>query len=91
LLIAVRLQLGLSVAAALAGFFAVFHGMVHISELPPGLSAAAYAAGFLLSTAELLLIGYVAGTRLGARPGFARLAGLPIALAGCLFVARALL
>ena len=91
LLIAVQLQLGAGMAAALVGFFAVFHGAVHISELPPGLPAIGYAAGFLLSTAELLLIGIVAGVKLRAQPGFTRLAGLPVALAGCLLVARALL
>ena len=91
LLIAVQLQLGAGAPAALVGFFAVFHGLLHISELPSGLPAVAYAAGFLLSTAELLLIGFVAGLKLRTRPGFARLAGLPMALAGCLLVARALL
>ena len=91
LLIAVQLQLGAGMAAALVGFFAVFHGAVHISELPSGLPAIGYAVGFLLSTAELLLIGIVAGVKLKTRPGFTRLAGLPVALAGCLLVARALL
>ena len=89
--IAMQLRLGPGAAAALVACFALFHGLAHISELPPGLAAVGYAAGFLLSTAELLLIGFLAGIKLRARPGFARLAGLPVALAGCLLVARALL
>jgi urease accessory protein len=91
LLIAVQLRVGLSAAAALVAFFAVFHGAAHIAESPQGLSAIAYAAGFLLSTAGLLLIGLVAGVKLAARPMMARLAGLPMALAGCMLIARALL
>ena len=91
LLITMQLRLGPGAAAALVACFALFHGVVHVSELPPGLAAIGFAAGFLLSTAELLLIGFVAGIKLSARPGFARLAGLPVALAGCVLVARALL
>jgi urease accessory protein len=91
LLIASQLRPAPGAAAALVAFFAVFHGLAHAAEIPPGWSALGYAAGFSLSTAGLLLIGSVAGIRLAARPLPARLAGLPIALAGCVFVARALL
>ena len=91
LLIALQLRLGLGTAATLVGFFAVFHGISHIAELPSGFSAIAYAAGFLLGTAELLVIGFVAGTVLRTRPGFAPVAGISVALAGCMLIARALL
>lgn len=37
--------------------FGLFHGFVHAQELPTGMSAGAYAAGFLLSTLLLLGLG----------------------------------
>lgn len=91
LLLALQLRLGLSVAAALVGVFALFHGSAHVAELPSGLPAVPYATGLLLGTAGLLLIGLVAGLRLSARPRFAPLAGISVALAGCMLVVRALL
>lgn len=90
LLIASQLGPPPGVAVALVAFFGVFHGLAHAAELPPDLSALGYAAGFSLSTAGLLLIGFVAGARMAARPPIARLAGLPVAFAGCVLVARAI-
>jgi urease accessory protein len=50
---------------ALVGFFAIFHGQAHATEMPLGASAGAYAAGFVLATALL----HVAGIALGATIG----------------------
>ena len=40
----------LGVAAALVGFFAIFHGHAHGTELPPGQSAMLYSVGFVVAT-----------------------------------------
>jgi urease accessory protein len=47
----------LGVAAALLGFFAVFHGHAHGTELPPGQSALLYSAGFVMATGCLHALG----------------------------------
>ena len=91
LLITSQLRLESGVAATLVALFAVFHGLAHAAELPAGLPVLGYVAGFSLSTAALLLIGFVAGARLTVQPRFAPFAGLPVSLAGCILVARALL
>ena len=70
--------------AALAAAFAVFHGMAHVAELPAGAGPAGYAAGFIAATALL----HAAGVALGLAPR-ARLAGVPIALAGAWLLAGA--
>jgi urease accessory protein len=79
------------VAAALVGFFAVFHGHAHGRELPAGQSALLYSIGFVVATGCL----HAAGIGLGLvhRWGWGRLAlriaGAGVALAGCIFVWRA--
>jgi len=83
LLIAGRRTMGTGAGAALAGFFAVFHGIAHGAELSPGDSAAAFIAGFMLTTCALHAVGLAAGfamKRSGAWP--ARLAGAGIAAYG---------
>lgn len=57
LLIAFAITLPTAVSAALVAFFAIFHGYAHATELPAGSSILAYAAGFMLATALLHLIG----------------------------------
>ena len=51
-------------AVALAGIFAVFHGVAHGAEIPEAASGFAYAGGFLLATALLHACGI--GLGLGA-------------------------
>jgi urease accessory protein len=65
--------------------FAVFHGMAHAQEQPLAVSIAAYAAGFMASTAMLHGIGLLLSLR--SKVG-ARLTGLPIAAAGFWMLAR---
>ena len=60
-----RLPMTTGAAVALAGVFAVFHGLVHGAELPAGALPATYAGGFLLATALLHLAGLGLGLGLG--------------------------
>jgi urease accessory protein len=52
----------LPVAAALVGFFAIFHGHAHGTELPPGQSALLYSMGFVIATGSLHALGIGVGT-----------------------------
>jgi urease accessory protein len=58
-LLAVRLPLG--VQASIAAAFAVWHGIAHGAELPAATAPMAFAAGFLVATALLLVMGLVLG------------------------------
>src|SRR3546814_2182465 len=58
-LVAVNARVVVGAGMAVAAAFALFHGHAHGSELPAGLSAAGYAAGFVLATAML----HAAGVR----------------------------
>jgi urease accessory protein len=90
--------LGLVVAAALApspataavivGGFAILHGHAHGSELPQATSALGYAAGFILATALLHLIGIGLGRLMRWPVGqlAVRTSGGAIALAGLAFL-----
>lgn len=51
----------LGVAAALVGFFAVFHGFAHGAELPQAANAMTYALGFVIATGLLHLGGIAVG------------------------------
>ncbi|HEY9211914.1 MAG TPA: HupE/UreJ family protein [Ancylobacter sp.] len=50
---------------AMVGFFAVFHGFAHGAEMPAGASGATYAAGFMLATALLHMVGIGVGIAIG--------------------------
>ena len=85
LALGLRLQLG--VAMAMCGFFAIFHGIAHGSELPAQTSAIGFAAGFLSATLALHLAGIGLGVALSRLPAIgrvwiARLGGAAIAAAG---------
>jgi urease accessory protein len=71
-------------ALALVAIFGFAHGHAHGMELPAHASAAAYAGGFLLSTAILHLLGIGLGQLRAVPRGAAllRTAGLAIGLAG---------
>jgi urease accessory protein len=81
----------LAAAAALVGIFAVFHGHAHGTELPPGQSALLYSMGFVMATGALHGVGIAVGLVHGWPWGRAVLrgAGVAIALAGLLFLWRA--
>ena len=82
----------LGAAAALVGFFAVFHGHAHGTELPAGASGLAYSIGFVMTTGLLHALGI--GIGLIHRWGWGRVAlraaGAGVALAGGLFLWRAI-
>jgi urease accessory protein len=68
--IALGHQIPTSLAMALAGFIAIFHGHVHGTEMPVDVAGFAYGAGFVAATALL----HTAGLALGI--GADRLAGV---------------
>ena len=78
-------------AALLVGFFAVFHGHAHGTELPPGQSALLYSMGFVIATGCL----HAAGIGIGIvhhRPWgrkLLRAAGTLIAAGGVFFMWKA--
>lgn len=82
----------LAVAVLLVGFFAVFHGHAHGTELPPGQSGLLYSMGFVIATGCLHGMGIGIGLvhRWPAGRLALRGAGAFIAVMGLLFLARAL-
>jgi urease accessory protein len=50
------------IAAMLVGFFAIFHGHAHGTELPAGQSGLLYSMGFVIATGVLHGIGILMGT-----------------------------
>jgi urease accessory protein len=75
-------------AAIIVGAFAIFHGHAHGTELPAAADAVAYAAGFVIGTGLLHLIGITFGlaTRWEAGKVAVRAAGGAIAVAGLAFL-----
>jgi len=78
-------------AAALVGFFAVFHGHAHGTELPAGQSGLLYSMGFVTATGALHGLGIAIGEmhRWGWGRRALRLAGLGVAAAGAYFLWKA--
>jgi urease accessory protein len=91
LTVALALRAPLWFAAALVGFFAIFHGYAHGAELPPGSNAVAFSVGFVVATGLLHLAGIAFGLltrwRLGAIA--VRALGGVIAIAGAVFLLNA--
>jgi urease accessory protein len=81
-----RPRLGL--AALLVGFFAIFHGYAHGSELPAGENGLLYSLGFVMATGCLHAVGISIGLvhRWNWGRHTLRLAGAAIALAGVIFL-----
>jgi urease accessory protein len=86
LAVAFRWSLPVAAAMALVGFFAVFHGHAHGSEMPASASGLAYGLGFMLATALLHAAGIALGLGFGRMGERSRLAfqagGGAMALAG---------
>lgn len=82
----------LIIAALLVGFFAIFHGHAHGTELPPGQSGLLYSMGFVIATGCLHGIGIAIGLvhRWPAGRLALRGAGAFIAVMGVTFLWRAL-
>ncbi len=88
LLVATRAQFPGAVAAALAGGFAVFHGMAHGVEFS-GASPVAALVGMVAGTAVLHGLGLAAGLALRAHSvWWPRLAGAALALWGGVMLAQ---
>ncbi len=82
----------LAVAAILVGFFAIFHGHAHGTELPPGQSALLYSMGFVIATGCLHATGIGIGTihRWPWGQTLLRFAGAVVAVGGVFFMWKAL-
>ncbi len=78
-------------ATALVGFFAIFHGHAHGTELPPGQSGLLYSIGFVIATGCLHGVGI--GISLVHRWAWGRIAlrvaGAAVSVAGFAFLWRA--
>ena len=81
----------IGVAAALVGFFAIFHGRAHGTELPPGQSVLLYSMGFVIATGCLHALGIGVGTvhRWAWGHKLLRVAGALVAGGGVFFLSRA--
>ncbi len=92
LAVALERRPGLALAAALVGFFAVFHGHAHGAELPEGQSGLLYSIGFVVSTGTLHALGIALGLIHRWESGrlALRVAGVGIGVAGVGFVWSAL-
>ncbi len=82
----------LGIAAVLVGFFAIFHGHAHGTELPAGANGLLYSIGFVIATGLLHATGIAIGLvhRWPAGRTALRWAGAAVALAGLAFLWRAL-
>jgi len=87
LLVISRVSLPRWASVALVGFFAVFHGIAHGSELPVDGSAVAFFGGFMLTTLILHMIGLATGFKLkNHNVWLTRAAGAGIAAYGFLLL-----
>lgn len=79
-------------AAVLVGAFAIFHGYAHGTELPEAANPLAFSIGFVIATGLLHLCGILLSllNRWRAGRGVVRAGGAVIALAGAVFLLRAL-
>lgn len=94
--VALQVAVSTGIAATVTGFFALFHGHAHGTEMPVDGSAFEYAAGFLVATALLHAVGIAIGimiARAGTQPsliatrsagGIAAVAGVGILMNGML-------
>lgn len=82
----------LGIAAALVGFFAIFHGHAHGAELPPGQNAMLYSIGFVMATGCLHAVGIAIGAvhRWPWGQKFLRVAGALVSMGGLYFFWRAI-
>jgi urease accessory protein len=81
----------LALAAILVGFFAIFHGHAHGTELPPGESGLLYSLGFVIATGSLHALGIGIGSvhRWNWGQRFVRVAGAGVAIGGIFFMWKA--
>jgi urease accessory protein len=91
LMVLLEMRINLIITIIIVGFFAIFHGHAHGTELPPGQSGLLYSMGFVIGTGCLhgigILIGLIHYYRVG-KP-LLRGAGAFIMIMGCLFLWQA--
>jgi len=86
LLVALALPVSAARGGALVGFFALFHGHAHGSEIGDA-SFLAYGAGFAAATIVLHVAGIAAGMAFGRGTTLVRIAGGATALGGLMLIA----
>jgi urease accessory protein len=88
LMVACAAKPPLWIAAVLVGFFAIFHGHAHGTELPQSANAMTYAIGFVIATGLLHLSGIAFGLLVNWPWGrvLVRTSGAAIACTGFLFL-----
>ena len=87
LLIAGRVRLPSTWSTFAVAVFALFHGYAHGLEMPEAASPGTYAAGFVLATASLHLVGIGFGLFARRRHALIRASGAAIAVAGAWLLA----
>lgn len=89
--VAFELRPPIVVAGLLVGFFAIFHGHAHGTELPLGQSALLYSMGFVIATGCLHAVGIGVGTvhRWSLGQKLLRASGAIVAAGGVLFLWQA--
>lgn len=95
LAVAFQLSTPMTVAMALVGFFAIFHGHAHGAEMPESVSGYAYGIGFLLATAALHAVGIGLGLATGSTgrilgQRIARVSGGAMAVIGIVLLSKTL-
>ena len=92
LMVAGEVKPALAVAGVLVGFFAIFHGYAHGTELPEGQNGILYSVGFVASTGLLHATGIVIGLihRWNWGRVMLRMAGGTVAASGVWFLVGAL-
>jgi urease accessory protein len=91
LAVTLEARMPLVIVAGIVGFFAIFHGHAHGTELPPGQNAMPYSMGFVVATGCLHLVGILIGTvhKWGWGRTALKLAGSGVGLAGIFFLVSA--
>ena len=82
LMVTASVRWSTAVSVLAVSLFALFHGIAHGQEMPQAGAPLAYAAGFVMATVCLHLIGIGLGRVLSCRPRWVRGAGSLIATAG---------
>lgn len=93
IMVLLNVRAKLLIASIVVGFFAIFHGHAHGTELPAGQSGLLYSMGFVIGTGGLHGVGIIMGLVHRYRYGKIALqgSGAFIAAMGCLFLWQALM
>jgi urease accessory protein len=87
LLVAVSARMAGWIGIGLVALFALFHGYAHGQEIPQAVAPVTYAAGFLLATLILHLIGLGLGLSISRTRTASRVGGLAMAATGVYLLA----